>query len=167
MAGERGLCRRAELPPNVRYQDRLREAEREARLGERRLWDGRLAGGPVRVPDGDDGSGNRAGATARPGDGPRITAYEGASYEGRVVTVCDSVASAKFTGEGRKTFLNLARPYPNQPFTVVVPYGTRQEFDGEPETVYEHRNVCVSGMVTLYRGKPEITIFHPMQIELR
>jgi len=162
-----GYAAAPSFPPNVRYQDRLRDAEQDARVGERRLWDGRLAGGPIRFPDGEVGSGAREGSTSRPGDGPRIAAYEGAAFEGRVVTVCDSVASARFQGPGRRTFLNLARPYPDQPFTLVVPYEIRQEFDWNPEELFEHRNVCAAGKVTLYRGKPEITIFDPAQIRPR
>lgn len=164
---QEGYAAASSFPPNLRYQDRLDDAQRDARRAGRRLWDGRLAGRPLRVPDANSERSGRDGATARPGDGPRITAFEGAAFEGRIVTVCDSVASARFQGTGRRTFLNLARPYPDQPFTLLVPYEIRLEFDWSPEDLFEHRNVCAAGRVTLYRGKPEIEIFDPAQVELQ
>ena len=162
-----GYAAASSFPPNLRHQDRLDEAEREASRADRRLWDGRLAAGPLRVPDPASVQGKREGATARPGDGERITAFEAAAHEGRTVTVCDSVASTRFLGGKGKTFLNLARPYPDQPFTVVIPYEVRQMFDEQPETRFRRQNVCVAGVVSLYEGKPQIMIHGPGQIGSR
>src|SRR5690606_32938228 len=56
-------------------------------------------------------------------DLPRVvSAEEARRYAGATVTVCDSVASATFAARsrGQPTFINLARPYPNQVFTIVI-----------------------------------------------
>ena len=162
-----GYAAARSFPPNVRYQDRLRVAERDAWEAERRLWDGRLAEGPLRVPDPGSSQGGREGATALPGDGARITAFEAAAHEGQIATVCGRVESTRWLGSGRRTFLNFDRPYPDQPFTVVIPPESRPAFDTEPETEYEHRDVCVAGLVSLYRGKPQIMVFGPAQLDTR
>jgi endonuclease YncB( thermonuclease family) len=152
------------FPPNVRYQDRLRAAERDARQAGRRLWDGRLADGPLRIRESDE---TRRGATATPGDGQQLTAFEAAAHEGQIATVCGHVASTRWLGPGRKTFLNFERPYPNQPFTVVISAGAREAFERSPEDEYEDQDVCVAGVIELFKGKPQIMLSGPAQIGLR
>lgn len=162
-----GYAAASSFPPNLRHQDRLDAAQRAAERADRRLWDGRLAGGALRMQDSGNAQVSGEERNARPGDGERINAFEAAAHENRIVTVCDSVASTRFLGSGRRTFLNLARPYPDQPFTAVIPYEVRQKFAEPPETRYQHGNVCIAGMVTLYEGKPQIVIHDPAQIGLR
>jgi micrococcal nuclease len=162
-----GYAAARSFPPNLRHQGRLDEAQREAARADRRLWDGRLAGGQLRMPDSVNAQVSRDGGNARPGDGERINAFEAAAHESRIVTVCDSVASTRFLGSGRRTFLNLARPYPDQPFTVVIPFSVREMFAEPPETRFRHANVCIAGMVTLYQGKPQIMIHDPSQMGSR
>ena len=52
----------------------------------------------------------------------RIGPAEAAKYIGKSATVCGLVASTSYALQslGRPTFLNLDRPYPKQPFTVVI-----------------------------------------------
>ena len=158
-----GYAAAPSFPPNVRYQDRLRTAERDARQAGRRLWDGRLADGPLRIRESDE---SRKGASARPGDGEQLTAFEAAAYEGQIATVCGRVASTRWLGHGRRTFLNFERPYPNQPFTVVISAGAREAFEQKPEDEYEDQDVCVAGVIELYEGKPQIMLSGPAQIGL-
>jgi micrococcal nuclease len=162
-----GYAAASSFPPNLRHQDLLDEAHRAARRAERRLWDGRLADGPLRLSGSAGAQDETAGGDARPGDGVRIGAFEGAAHEGQVVTVCDSVASTNYLGRGRRTFLNLARSYPDQPFTIVIPYEVRQRFAAPPETRYLHDSVCLAGVVTMFEGKPQIVIYDPAQIASR
>ena len=52
----------------------------------------------------------------------RISPSEAKNYVGKSVTVCGKVASTAYATQaaGRPTFINLERPYPNQPFNVVI-----------------------------------------------
>jgi DNA/RNA endonuclease YhcR with UshA esterase domain len=86
-----------------------------------------------------------------------IPSTEAAQHVGEMRTVCGYVASSRYlsTSRSRPTFLNLGRPYPNEDFTVVIWPEDRAKF-GEPETKYFHKNICVTGEITLYRGSPEI-----------
>lgn len=96
-----------------------------------------------------------------------ITAAEAKLHVGELATVCDVVASTHYaaSSRGRPTFLNLAEPYPNQIFTVLIWDEDRIKF-GVPETKYRDQSVCVSGMITSYRGTPEIVVREPGEIKI-
>ena len=96
-----------------------------------------------------------------------ITAAEAKLHVGEVATVCDFVASTHYaaSSRGRPTFLNLAEPYPNQTFTILIWGEDRVKF-GVPETRYREQSVCVSGMISSYRGTPEIVAREPGDIKI-
>ena len=83
-------------------------------------------------------------------------------------TVCGVVASAKYatSTRGEPTFLNLDEPYPSQVFTVLI-WGSNRGAFGEPEAKYMHKNICVSGKIQAFKGKPEIVATSPAQISVR
>ena len=98
-------------------------------------------------------------------EGTRITADQAKEYIGQTTTVCGTVASAKFAkwAKRKPTFLNLGAPYPKQVFTVVIRGDDRAAF-GEPEKSYAGKNICVTGLIKSFRGKPEIAASSPSQI---
>ena len=97
--------------------------------------------------------------------GKRITAGEASAYVGQTATVCGYVASTKYAyrSKGQPTFLNLDEPYPRQIFTALI-WGNDRPAFGAPETTYSGKNVCVTGRIKNYRGKPEIIVSDPKQI---
>jgi hypothetical protein len=97
----------------------------------------------------------------------KLTASEAKNHLGEVGTVCGVVASAKYAAgsRGRPTFLNLDEPYPREIFTVVIWGSDRSKF-GAPEGAYFHKNICVSGEISQYRGVPQIVANDPKQIGL-
>lgn len=102
------------------------------------------------------------------GDGAVLTADEAAFHIGEEATVCGTVVSAAYLGRtgGTPTFLNLDKPYPDQPFTVVIWGTTRGLFEDEPEALFDGRRICVTGTVVEYKGKPQIVVDDPSQIEI-
>jgi DNA/RNA endonuclease YhcR with UshA esterase domain len=94
-----------------------------------------------------------------------IPSAEAAQHAGETGTVCGYVASTRYlsTSRAKPTFLNLGKPYPNEDFTVVIWSEDRAKF-GQPETKYLHKNICVTGEITLYRGSPEIIAKSSAQI---
>ncbi|HXV74932.1 MAG TPA: thermonuclease family protein [Candidatus Polarisedimenticolaceae bacterium] len=119
--------------------DEFRRLEREAREAGRGLWD------PRRVPT--------------------LAAADALAHAGRTATVCDRVASTRYlrSASGEPTFLNLARPYPDQPLTVVIWGADRPNFD-EPETRLRDRTICVTGKIRRFGGHAEIAVNDPSQI---
>ena len=86
-----------------------------------------------------------------------ITTAQAKNHIGETAMVCGKVVSARYaTGSrGRPTFLNLDKPYPNQPFTVVI-WGTNRTAFGRPEKDYDGKDICVTGKIDTYRGVPQI-----------
>ena len=98
-------------------------------------------------------------------DTKKIPAAQSWQHIGERGTVCGIVASSRYLSSSRSkpTFLNLGKPYPNEDFTVVIWPDDRPKF-GHPEDAYLHKNICVSGEITSYQGKPQIVARNPTQI---
>jgi hypothetical protein len=85
-----------------------------------------------------------------------IKATEASEHVGKLAKVCGTVVS-KHTAEesnGKPTFVNLDRAFPNQAFTIVV-WGADASAVGDLPTT---GNVCVTGTVAMYRGVPQIVL---------
>lgn len=97
-----------------------------------------------------------------------ISAADAKNHIGENTTVCGQVVSTRFadTSRGKPTFLNLDEPYPHQIFTIVIWGSDRPNF-GTPESKYQWKAVCVSGMVESYRSVPQIVARSPAQITTR
>jgi endonuclease/exonuclease/phosphatase family metal-dependent hydrolase len=102
---------------------------------------------------------------APPKPPPRIRSDEAARHAGEIATVCGRVASTRYlsASRGQPTFLNLDRPPPDPPLTVVI-WGENRAAFGAPETAFDGRRICVTGRIELYHGKPEIVATRPSQI---
>ena len=93
-----------------------------------------------------------------------ITPSEAQSHVSENATVCGSVASAHYAprSRGQPTFLNLGQAYPTEEFTAVIWGEDRPKF-GKPEALVGQR-ICVTGPITLCRGKPEMTLRDASQL---
>jgi hypothetical protein len=98
-------------------------------------------------------------------DAKKMPAAQPGQYIGERGTVYGIVASSRYLSSSRSkpTFLNLGKPYPIESFTVVIWPDDRPQF-GHPEDTYLHKNICVSGGITSYQGKPQIVVGNPAQI---
>ena len=85
-----------------------------------------------------------------------IPAVEAAKHVGENTTVCGTIASehTATSSKGTPTFINLDRPYPNQVFTLLVWGDDRDHVGKIPET----GKICGVGVITEYRGSPEIVL---------
>ena len=94
-----------------------------------------------------------------------LTAEQAAQHAGEIGTVCGVVASAHYAPRvrGQPTFLNLDKPYPHPSFTALVWGEDRGKF-GQPEQL-EGKHVCVTGMIRVYRGAPEIILHEAKQLQ--
>jgi micrococcal nuclease len=98
----------------------------------------------------------------------RLTASDAAVHVGETATVCGSVASTHYSTrtKGQPTFLNLDEPYPKQIFTILIWGDDRSKF-GTPEIQYANKKVCVTGLIKMYRGVPEVVVDRVSQIEVQ
>jgi|SRR5215831_8278677 len=90
------------------------------------------------------------------------------NFAGTNQTVCGKVVSSKFLSKqpSAATFLNLDRPYPDQIFTAEILAENRSRFPYPPEVELMNKNICVSGLVEVYKGKAQIFVKEPKQINL-
>jgi DNA/RNA endonuclease YhcR with UshA esterase domain len=97
-----------------------------------------------------------------------LSPEEAPKLVGEQATVCGLVASAAYT-RSQTTFLNFDKPYPNHPFFAVIFKNDREKFVekfGPPEKL-QGRDVCVTGKIQPYQGKPEIILNDPKQLDTR
>lgn len=96
----------------------------------------------------------------------KVPIEEASKHIGETVTICDKVYGAKFleTSKTQPTFLDLGGNVPNQKLTIVISFDDRKNFTGKPEETFVGKNVCVTGKLVDYKGKPEIIVTRPEDI---
>jgi hypothetical protein len=94
---------------------------------------------------------------------PSAKAQEHIGQDG---TVCGKVADTRYLESGKKpTLLNFDARYPNHTFTAVI-FGENRAKFGAPEKDYLDKDICVTGKIEDYNGKPEIIVTEPQQIKV-
>ena len=90
---------------------------------------------------------------------------QAAKHVGETATVCGAVAAAKFAAQvrGGTTFLDFDKPYPNATFTALIFASDRTKF-GAPEKTAPGKQLCVTGKIEQYQGKPQIILKEPNQL---
>lgn len=90
---------------------------------------------------------------------------QAASHVGQTATVCGVVVSAHYAAgaRGQPTFLNLGRAYPREDFTAVI-WGEDRAAFGDPERAFLGKDICVTGVIQLYRGEPEVFLHRASQL---
>lgn len=84
------------------------------------------------------------------------------SHVGKKITLCDTCYSFKILND-TVTMLNMGGRYPDQKFTVVV---TGHEIQLNTDSIVG-KYICVTGDASVYKGRPEVMIYHPNQIEFK
>jgi DNA/RNA endonuclease YhcR with UshA esterase domain len=92
---------------------------------------------------------------------------DAASHIGEEATVCGEVTGTKYSDHRKRkpTFIDFGPPHPNHLFTALIWGEYRDRFDYAPETLYG-KTICVSGTITEHKGKPEIKVNDPSQIQV-
>ena len=96
-----------------------------------------------------------------------IPSAQAKDHVGETATVCGRVADTRYQEAGSHvTFLNFDKPYPDHTFTAFLPAENRSKF-GTPEKDYKDKDICVTGKIEDYHGKPEIVLTDPQQIKVQ
>ena len=93
-----------------------------------------------------------------------INPQEASSYVGSAEVV-EGVVSQVSTSGGGTTFINFGGRYPNHVFYAVI-FKKHAHFFPNIYSL-QGKAVAISGTVELYKGKPQIIVTNPDQIELR
>ncbi|RNL52421.1 single stranded DNA-binding domain-containing protein [Pedobacter jejuensis] len=94
-----------------------------------------------------------------------VLAKDVSQYVGKNITVCDSVYGTKALDE--LTLINLGGTYPKELLTIVVNKEDAIKFSSEPASMYLGNKLCVTGIVSEYKGKFQIVVTEPKQIALK
>jgi len=96
-----------------------------------------------------------------PADSVLVKVGEYCTVSGKVVSVFQSNKS-----DTKPVHLNFEKPYPNQVFEVVIFAKDVQNFSKHPKELYEGKSVKVSGVIELYKNRPQIIVKDPRFIEV-
>jgi DNA/RNA endonuclease YhcR with UshA esterase domain len=83
---------------------------------------------------------------------------------GKQGTVRGPVVRATYasSSNGKPTFIDLGKPYPDPGrFNVVIWGSDRTNFPTPPENAYTGKTICVTGLIATYRGVPQIIVSAP------
>jgi micrococcal nuclease len=95
-----------------------------------------------------------------------IAAKDAAKHIGESVTICDKIYGGKFLDGPGLTLLDVGGAHPNEVLTLLIKGDDRKKFTGNPEETLKGKNVCITGTVVDYKGKPEIIITETAQIKV-
>lgn len=92
---------------------------------------------------------------------------EALDHVGEQATVRGPVKGATYANrtKGKPTFIDLGRAYPDPAaFTVLIWGDDRARFSIAPEKAYTGKTICVTGLITSYKGGAEIEVSSPSEI---
>lgn len=81
------------------------------------------------------------------------------NHIGEKIKVCSKVYGVKALE--KVTFLNVGGAYPNSPLSIVIFSKDKIKFKETPNQMYADKNICVTGIIQEYKGKPEIIVSSP------
>jgi len=108
-----------------------------------------------------------ATATATSGCPSAIAWSDALDHVGEQVTVRGPVKGTNYASgtKGKPTFLDVGKAYPDPArFTVLIWGDDRASFPAPPEKAYAGKTICVTGLVTSYKGGAEIEVSSPAAI---
>ncbi|MGB3341763.1 MAG: thermonuclease family protein [bacterium] len=143
-------------PPDTLYRKEFVELEQTAVRNKRGLW----AFAVFQPPD-TSGFVKTVSHEEVPPD--VISWRDAVQYYGQTKTVEGRVVASNNTG--KVCFLNFHKNWKKY-FTVVIFSSDFDKFPARPEDYYLNRNVRVKGLIKEYKGKPEIILKGPAQIEI-
>ena len=91
-----------------------------------------------------------------------IDVKDAPNYVGKKVTVCTRVVAIK--SSDAITQISLDEKFPNSPLTVIVFAKNYSKFPNSLEQLFLNQDVCLKGVVEIYKGKPQIILESPTQI---
>ncbi|CAH0129432.1 hypothetical protein SRABI27_03576 [Pedobacter sp. Bi27] len=94
-----------------------------------------------------------------------VLAKDAAQHIGKNVTICDSVYSAKALD--KLILINLGGAYPKELITVVINKEDERKFPSEPSSMFMGNKICVTGIISEYKGKKQILVTDPKQITVK
>ncbi len=92
-----------------------------------------------------------------------VAPEDASRFTGRPNVVCGTIVATHHATRrnGQPTIMGFDESLP----TVIVWASDRGKFEKPPETLYLGKEICVTGMVESYEGRPAIVVKDPSQIK--
>ncbi|MEO8150262.1 MAG: hypothetical protein ABI723_21690 [Bacteroidia bacterium] len=88
------------------------------------------------------------------------------SMVGKNLTVCGFVDNVGQSKSSKITFINFDEK--DSPYTGVIYAKDTVNFtEYKPMEFLKGKNICISGVVSIYKGKPQIVVSSPKQIKIQ
>ncbi|MCX7954220.1 MAG: DNA/RNA non-specific endonuclease [Bacteroidales bacterium] len=94
-----------------------------------------------------------------------INTIEAEKYINSKATVCGTVVATRVLKDAKGVILNLDQNFPNNLFTVTIWQNNIPNFSFEPAIFLKDKKICVTGLITKYKGTPTMEIRNEKQIE--
>lgn len=97
-----------------------------------------------------------------------ITVEDASKHIGENVTICDKIYESEFMKDSktRPTFLKMGGVFPKHMLTVLINFKDRKNFSDSLEKFYLDKDVCITGKLIDVKGKPQLIISKPTQIQI-
>ncbi|CAN5453652.1 hypothetical protein BH11BAC1_BH11BAC1_29380 [soil metagenome] len=91
---------------------------------------------------------------------PEITLAEAKDHEGEKVTLCGEIIEIFYNAKakGEPTMLNFGGVYPKNTFSCIIWKDDLVNFNYKPAAYLKGKQVCVTGIIKMYKGKPEMEL---------
>jgi hypothetical protein len=95
-----------------------------------------------------------------------IPAYHAWGHIGEVRNVYGRVHEVYYAWSTDEYYLYFGGQYPYQDFTVILKGRHARRFSRNPEYYFRGRSLWVTGLVSIFEGKPEIMVKRSHQVHL-
>jgi len=94
-----------------------------------------------------------------------VSAYDAFEYRGEIANVYGKVYEVYYSRSTDEYILYFGAYYPYHDFTTVLPGKVARRFSPWPERYFNKEHLIITGLITLYEGKPEIAVLSEKQVK--
>ncbi|MCK4921521.1 MAG: hypothetical protein KAS71_10775 [Bacteroidales bacterium] len=95
-----------------------------------------------------------------------ISAYDAYSYIGEIARIYGRVTEVWYARETREYYLYIGGSFPHHDFTIILESNDARRFSSNPVRYFTNRQLTVTGLVSLFEGKPEVFVKRRSQISM-
>ena len=89
---------------------------------------------------------------------PYISAYRARYYKGQFASVYGIVLDVYYSRDYDEYYLYVGQHYPRHDFSIVVPGYIARGYSNYPGNYFLNEEVCITGYVDSYNGRPEMIV---------
>lgn len=95
-----------------------------------------------------------------------INTIDAEKYVDKKAKVCGTVVATRVLKDNKGVVVNLDQRFPNNLFSFTIWQNNIPNFSYEPATFLLNKKICISGTISLYRGKPTSEARNEKAIEI-